>query len=64
MKVRAKFSAGKYGFLGGQRRYDGDIFDIEPNQFSESWMVKLDDDKPKRGRKPASEQLDDENGAE
>lgn len=51
MKVKAKFPHNKFGFYGGKRRYDGDEFDCDPKAFSESWMVKLEDDKPKRGRK-------------
>ena len=54
MKVKAKFANGKFGFYGGKRRRDGDVFELDsPTHFSERWMVKLDDDKPRRGRKPA-----------
>lgn len=52
MKVKAKFSQGKFGFYGSRRRYDGDEFEIDPAHFSEMWMVKIEDEKPKRGRKP------------
>jgi hypothetical protein len=55
MKVKAKFPVGKFGFYGGVRRRDGDVFEIEsPKHFSEKWMVKIED-KPRRGRSPASE---------
>ncbi len=55
MKVKAKFADGKFGFnqATGRRVYDGDIIDIDEKQFSSKWMVKLDEDKPRRGRKPA-----------
>lgn len=62
MKVKAKFSQGKFGFYGSKRRYDGDVFDIDdPSHFSEKWMIKMEEDKPKRGRKPAFT-VDDEAG--
>lgn len=52
MKVQAKGADGKMsGFYGNQRRYPGDVFEIDPKAFSESWMVKLEEDKPKRKRK-------------
>ena len=53
MKVKAVFPEGKYGFYGTQRRRNGDIFTLtDPAHFSERWMEKLDEDKPKRGPKP------------
>lgn len=65
MKVKAKFSQGKFGFYGNRRRYDGDVFDIEnPSHFSEKWMIKMEEDKPKRGRKPAEEVVELGEGAE
>ncbi len=55
MKVKAKFAAGKFGFYGGLRRYDGDVFEIEDDKhFSAKWMVKVEE-KQRRGRSPASE---------
>ena len=55
MKVKAKFKNGKFGFNQetGRRVYDGDIFHIDEKQFSDKWMIKLEDDKPRRGRPPA-----------
>jgi len=64
MKVKAKFSQGKFGFYGDRRRYDGDEFDIDPKLFSEKWMVKIEEDKPKRGRKPKEEVVEPGEGAE
>lgn len=66
MRVRAKFANGKFGFYGERRRRDGDVFTLEdPSHFSKVWMEKLDDDKPKRGRKPAEQvESDDDSGAE
>lgn len=65
MRVRAKFSNGKYGFSGDCRRYDGDEFDIDPKHFSKEWMEKVDEGK-RRGRKPADETMvaDEDGGAE
>ena len=57
MKVKAKFAQpNKFGFYGGERRYNGDEFDVDPKFFSEKWMVKLEEDKPKRSRKPVESQ--------
>lgn len=43
MKVRAKFSEGHFGFYGGRRRRNGDVFRLEhPSHFSKIWMVNLD----------------------
>lgn len=56
MKVRAKFAQGKYGFDGSKRIYDGDVFEIEPKQFSKNWMEKVEE---KRGRK-AKEEIEEE----
>jgi len=65
MRVKAKFAQGKFGFYGQRRRFDGDVFNLDdPNHFSVKWMEKLDDDKPKRGRKPAEAAESDESGAE
>lgn len=67
MKVKAKFPAGKFGFAYDRRVYDGDEFELkDPKHFSSKWMEKLEDDevKPRRGRKPASEQVADDQGAE
>lgn len=63
MRVKAKFQNGKFGFYGGQRRRNGDEFDIEPDHFSEKWMVNLEDEKPKRGR-PVKQAETIEDGAE
>jgi hypothetical protein len=63
MKVKAKFTVGKFGFYGGIRRYDGDEFELsDPKHFSEKWMVKLDDSK--RQRRPKFNDECGENGAE
>ena len=57
MKVKAKFAQpNKFGFYGGERRYNGDEFDVDPNFFSKKWRVKLEEDKPKRSRKPVESQ--------
>lgn len=66
MRVKAKFSNGKYGFYGECRRYDGDEFTLtDPKHFSKVWMGKLED-APRRGRKPAAETVVEgaEDGAE
>ena len=65
MKVKAKFSQGKFGFYGDRRRYDGDEFELtDDSHFSEKWMIKLEDAKPKRGRKPKEEVVEPGEGAE
>lgn len=52
MKVKAKFINNKFGFYGGVRRRNGDVFTLDnPKDFSEVWMVKLDE-KKKPGPKP------------
>jgi hypothetical protein len=64
IRVKATFANPKqYGFYDTKRRYDGDEFDINPDHFSEKWMVKVDAkaapkeaevveiDKPARGKK-------------
>lgn len=65
MKVKARFADGKFGFYGGVRVRDGDVFTIaNPKHFSERWMVKVED-KPRRGRNPANEEAEtDGEGAE
>ena len=65
MKVKAKFANGKFGFYGGVRRRDGDVFELSsPKHFSELWMVKVDE--KRRGRKPSEDTNteQDEQGAE
>lgn len=57
MRVKAKFPKGKFGFSGGKRRRDGDVFDIDPKDFSKVWMVNLEEDKPKRGRKTVEDEV-------
>lgn len=53
MKVRAFFPANKFGFYGGVRRRDGNVFELsDPSHFSESWMVNLDEDNEKPKGKP------------
>lgn len=43
MKVKAKFTTpNKFGFYGGRRRYNGDVFEVEEKDFSKNWMVNLD----------------------
>lgn len=54
MKVKANFADGKFGFYGGVRRRDGDVFELQsPKDFSSLWMIKVDD--KRRGRKPNEE---------
>lgn len=60
LRVRAT----KLGFYGGKRRYEGDVFELidrphrdnktltAEQQFSKSWMEKLDDDQPDPTPKP------------
>jgi hypothetical protein len=53
MKVKAKFVNGKFGFYGGMRRRNGDEFVLtDPSHFSKLWMESLEEEKPRRGRKP------------
>ena len=60
MKVKAKFPHGKYGFYAGKRVRDGDTLDlVNPNHFSEKWMEKLEEEKPKRTRKPKAVKADE-----
>jgi hypothetical protein len=55
MKVKAKFPNGKFGFYGGARRRDGDVFELEDDKhFSAKWMVKVEE-KQRKSRSPASE---------
>lgn len=64
MRVKAYFKKpGGFGYCGGKRRRHGDEFTLsDPSHFSEKWMVKLDEDKPRRGRPPAEPKA--EGGAE
>ena len=64
MRVKAKVSPGmKHGFYGGNRIYDGQIFNIEnESEFSEKWMIKLEEDKPKRGPKAKAKAVVEESG--
>ena len=58
MRVKAKFKHRKFGYYGGERRYNGDEFVLaKPEDFSKVWMVKLDEDKPKRTRKSAEDEV-------
>lgn len=58
MKVKAKFAHGKFGFYGGERRYDGDEFELEDKKhFSEKWMIEV---KAKPGRKKADPVVENE----
>ena len=57
MKVTARFPHGGFGFYDGQRRRDGDMFDIVDDHFSPGWMVEVEE-KPKRGRKPKEKEVD------
>lgn len=68
MRVKAKLINGKFAFYGGKRVRDGDVFTIDdPKLFNEKWMIKMEEDKPKRGR-PKSEsvpaEIEDQEGAE
>jgi len=63
MRVKAKFKHRKFGYYGGDRRYNGDEFVLaKPEDFSETWMVKLDEDKPKKVRRVSTSKDDDEVG--
>lgn len=56
MRVKAKFNNNKFGFYGGIRRRNGDVFDlVDPKDFSENWMIKVDQ-KKKPGPKPKVEE--------
>ena len=58
MKVKAKFSQGKFGFYGGLRRYDGDVFELDDKKhFSEKWMEEI---KGKPGRKKSDPIVENE----
>jgi hypothetical protein len=35
MKVKAKLKQGQYGFVGGERRYNDDEFEVNDSDFSE-----------------------------
>jgi len=61
MKVKVHgFADGKFGFYGEKRRYNGQVFELtDPGHFSEKWMEKLEEDKPKRGRKPKAEVVEE-----
>ena len=57
MQVKAKFIDSSFGYYNNQRKRDGDVFTLsEEGHFSEEWMVKLEEDKPKRSRKPVESQ--------
>lgn len=43
MRVIAKLPAGKFGFYGGRRIYDGTEFNLsEESHFSKKWMTDSD----------------------
>ena len=66
MKVKATFANGKFGFSGGIRRRDGDVFEIEsPDLFSKKWMISLEQ-APNKKRSPGGKAETDEDtqGAE
>jgi len=48
MKVKAKLKQGQYGFVGGERRYNDDEFEVNDSDFSELWMIPIEPEKPKR----------------
>lgn len=48
MKVKATLKQGQYGFVGGERRYNNDEFEVSKSDFSESWMIPIKPEKPKR----------------
>lgn len=53
MKVKVKnVRDGFYGFYGEKRRYVGDVFEINPEHFSNKWMEKI---QGKPGPKPKGE---------
>lgn len=43
VKVKAKLSHNKFGVYGGQRKYNGDVFFVEPENVSKTWMVEVED---------------------
>lgn len=50
MKVKAVLGEGKFGFYGGKRRYNGDVFEIaDPKHFSKKWMESQEPENPKTG---------------
>lgn len=49
IKVKAKFEGGGFGFIYNRRVYDGEVFEVKPEHFSDKWMVKI---KKKPGPKP------------
>lgn len=57
MQVRVKeLQEGKFGFYGTQRRYSGDIFDLDSeSHFSAKWMEWVEPPKKKPGPKPKVE---------
>lgn len=65
MKVRAKFSNNKFGFYAGNRIRNGQVFTLhDKSDFSEHWMVKLEEDeKPaRRGRPKKAEEAEGDGG--
>lgn len=59
MKVKAKFPNGKFGFYAGRRVRSGEVFTLsDESDFSEYWMVKIEEEKPTRRGRP--KKTDDE----
>lgn len=49
MKVKASLGSNKYGFVNGERVYDGEVFEVSEKDFTDSWMIKI---RKKPGPKP------------
>ena len=44
-----KVQATKLGFVGGQKRYVGDEFDVDKQAFSDKWMKRIEPN-PKKSK--------------
>lgn len=63
IRVRAKLPNKKFGFYGGERKYSGDEFSVEPENVSKTWMVVLDEPAKSKSRsKPLQKDQTAENG--
>lgn len=58
-----KVVATQLGFYGSTRKREGEVFELtDSKHFSETWMRKLDDEAPKRGRKPKAAEEEGQDG--
>jgi hypothetical protein len=52
IRVRVKLDYMGYGYYGEKRRRPGDVFTVEPGQFSDRWMERVPADTPEHTTGP------------